>query len=179
MLIILVIIKVQNSTVVNNAPLKWKAIEEQFGPISKSPLKIADGSSSVFDDQTQKMTIASRSLFDISKTLTSKAALPSSMGLVSLSKVVHGHIRELDGDSESDRNLALVVEVIKKHSDVPPRHNYRLSDKRMQTEMVGGDSILLPSIEKISCSGDGNRKQKKPMQPFAIYPPKREVRVKT
>ena len=36
------ITNVGNSTMANDASLKWKAIEEHFGPISKSPLKFAD-----------------------------------------------------------------------------------------------------------------------------------------
>lgn len=169
----------RNSTMVNNASLKRKAIEEQFGPISKSPLKFVDGYSSRFEDQNQRTTIASRSLFDNSKRSTSRVAPTSSMGLVSLSRALHGRIGESDVDSESDGNLPLAVAIIKKHSGVPPRHNHRSFDKRMHTEIAGGDSVLISSVEKIGCSADGNRKRKRPMQPFAISPPKTEVPAKT
>jgi len=40
------IINVQNSTMVNNVSLKLKAIEKQFGSISKSLLKFVDRNSS-------------------------------------------------------------------------------------------------------------------------------------
>ena len=127
---------VEKSTMGNTASLKGKTIEEQFGPISKSPLKFTDQCLSCFEDQIEKTTVASRSLFDNAKTSTSKVPLPSSlssMKLVSLSKEVHGRIRESDVDSESDGNLPLAAAIIRRHSRVPPRHNHHLSDKRMHT----------------------------------------------
>jgi hypothetical protein len=101
------------------------------------------------------------------------------MKLVSLSKEVHGRIGESDADSESDGNLPLAAAIIRRHSGVPPRHNHRLSDKRMHTGKAPDDLILSPSVDKIGSTADGNRKRRRPMQPFAISPPKREVRVKT
>ena len=68
--------------------------------------------------------------------------------------------------------------IIKKHSGVPPRHNHP-SFEKMHREIHGVDSVLISSVEKIGCSADGNRKRKRPMQPFAISPPKTEVRAKT
>ena len=147
------ITNVRNSTMVNNASLKLKAIEEQFGPINKSPLKFGDGYSSRFEDQIQRTAIASRSEI--------------------------GRIREYDVDSESDGNLPPVVAIIKKHSSVPRRHNHRSFEKRMHTETTRGDLVLISSVEKIGCSADGNCKRKRPMQPFAISPPKTEARAKT
>jgi len=101
------------------------------------------------------------------------------MKLVSLLKAVHGHIGELDAHSESDGNLPLAAAIIRKHSGVPPKHNHRLSDKRMYTEKAANDLILPPTVDKIGSTADGNRKRKRPMQPFAISLPKREVRAKT
>jgi hypothetical protein len=173
---------VEKSTMGNTASVKGKTIEEKFGPISKSPLKFTDQSLSRFEDQIDKTTVASRSLFDNAKTSTSKVPLPSSlssMKLVSLSKEVHGRIGESDADSESDGNLPLAAAIIRRHSGVPRRHNHRLSDKRMHTGKATDDLILSPSVDKIGSIADGNRKRRRPMQPFAISPPKREVRVKT
>ena len=59
------------------------------------------------------------------------------------------------------------------------KHNHRSFEKRMHTEIAGGDSVLVSIVEKIGCSVDGNCKQKRPMQPFAISPPKTEARAKT
>ena len=72
-----------------------------------------------------------------------------------------------------------VVAIIKKQYGVPLRHNHRSFEKRMHTEMVRGDSVLISNVEKIGCSADGSCKQKRPMQPFAISPPKIEARAKT
>ena len=146
------ITNVRNSTMANNASLKWKAIEEQFGPISKSLLKFGDEYSSRFGDQIQRTTIAFR--------------------------YENGRIGESDVDSESGGNLSLEVAIINKHSSVPPRHNHRSFDKRMDTEIAKGDSVLISSVEKIGCSADGNCKRKRPLQPFAISPPNIEARAK-
>ena len=140
---------VRKSTMVNNGPLKWKAIEEQFGPISKSPLKFVDRDSSRFEDQIQRTTLASRSLFDNSKTPTNRVPLTSSTGLVFLSKTMHRRIKELDVDSESDGNLPLAVAIVRKHSGVPPRHNHRSMEKRMDKEIPGGKKHLASSAREI------------------------------
>ena len=166
------------STMANNGSLKWKAIEEEFGPVSKTPLKFVDGDSSCFEDQIQKTTLASRSLFDNSKTPTSTVPLTSSTGLVSLSKALHKRIGESDVDSESDGNLPLAVAIVRKHSGVPPRHNHRSMEKRMDTEIAGGQKHLVSNVENIGSTADGNRKRKRPMQPFAISLPKPGIRAK-
>ena len=116
-------------------------------------MKFGDGYSSRFEDQIQRTTIASRCEI--------------------------GRIGEYDVDSESDGNLPLVVAIIKKHSSVPPRHNLLSFEKRMHTEMVRGDLVLISNVEKIGCSADGSCKQKRPMQLFTISPPKIEAHAKT
>ena len=80
---------------------------------------------------------------------------------------------------ESDGNLPRALAIIKKHSGVPPRHNHHSFEKRMHREMVRGDSVLISNVEKIGCSADGSCKRKRPMQPFAISPPKIEARAQT
>ena len=171
----------RKATMVNNGHSKWKGIEEDFGPISKSPLKFGERDSPRgprLEDQMQRTALASRALFDNSKTPTPRVPLASSTGLVSLSKAVNKRVRESDGDSESDGNLPLSVAIIKKPSGVPPRHNQRPMQKMTVKETLVGPKHISSSGEKFGATGNGSAKRKRLMQPFAASPPK-PGRVKT
>jgi hypothetical protein len=165
----------RKAAMVNNVHSKWKGIEEDFGPISKSPLKFAERGSPRgpgVEDEMQRTAFASRALFDNSKTPTPRVPLASSTGLVSLSKAVNKRVRESDADSESDGNLPLSVAIIKKPSGVPPRHNQRPMQKVTVKESLVGPKHISSSGEKFGPTGNGNAKRKRLMQPFAASPPK-------
>ncbi len=169
----------RKATMVNNGHAKWKGIEEDFGPISKSPLKFVERDSPRGEDQMQRTTLASRALFDKSKTPTPRVPLASSMALVSLSKAGNKRLRESDADSESDGNLPLSVAIIKKPSGVPPRHNQRPMEKRTVKETLVGPKHISSSGEKFGPTANGHAKRKRLMEPFAASPPKPGQRVKT